>query len=172
MSHEHDELLAHMRDTTSAVRTLSDWIDVDWLLLDRVQATANHRLGDIERELLNPHPGVFYAYRRTALLRIPAPRWESIASVEAVVLTSRLPADVVPLVLNAELTLGTVLHDIGARREFIRGTIGGRTDEAGRPVGLRVEARFVLDDEPVALVREDVYEDVIRGRRLERRVRS
>lgn len=155
------ELLERMRDTTSAVRTLADWVGVHTLVLDRVTATVNYRLGDVNRDLLRPHPGVFYGYRRTALLRTPN-SWEAIASVEAVVLTSRLPEYAAHQVIAAEYTLGGVLRSIGARREFIRSTIGGRTDAAGRPVGLRVEARFVLDGEPVALVREDVYEDVIR----------
>lgn len=171
MSEPHQALLERMRKTTSAVETLSEWLGVTHLVLDRVTATTHYRLGDVNRALLEPHPGVFYGYRRTALLRTPD-RWEAVASVEAVVLTSRLPRHAVRHVLDAERTLGSVLLELGARREFIRSTVGGRTDAAGRPVGLRVEAKFLLDGpdgpEPVALVREDVYEDVIRARAGER----
>lgn len=169
MSHAHSELLERMRDADSAVAALSNWLGVTHLVLDRVTANTNFRLGEVNRLLLQPHPGVLYGYQRTALLRTPITD-ESIASVEAIVLTARLPRNAAQLVLDARHTLGSILRGIGARREFIRATIGGRTDEVGRPVGLRVEARFVLEDEPIALVREDVYEDVIRGRRSHVRV--
>lgn len=167
MSAPHQELLERMQDTASAVDTLADWVGVNTLVLDRVTATTNYHLGEVNRTLLRPHPGVLYGYRRTALLRTPE-TWEAVASVEAVVLTSRLPRHAVGYVIDAKSTLGSVLRELGAHREFIRSTVGGRTDAAGRPVGLRVEARFLLNGpdgpEPVALVREDVYEDVIRAR--------
>lgn len=164
-------LLQRMRDTESAVQTLSSWMGVTHLVLDRVTANAHYRLGEVNRTLLEPHPGVFYGYQRTALLRTPD-TWEAVASVEAVVLTSRLPEHAVARVIDAEYPLGSILITLGARREFLRSTIGGRTDSAGRPVGLRVEARFLLDGEPIALVREDVYEDVIRDRRARQVVNS
>lgn len=162
MYNSYDELLARLRETTSATATLARWVGVDSLSLDRVTAETNYRLSERDRELLDPHPGVFYGYRRTALLCVPGPAWRSVASVSAVVLTSRLSPAFAQLVLAADAPLGGIMLAAGAWREFIRATRGGRTDESGRAVGLRVEARFVLDGESVALVREDVYEDVIR----------
>lgn len=166
MNDPYDELLGHMWRTRSATTTLAEWVGADTLTLDRVESSTNYRLSDRDRDLLDPHPGVFYGYRRSGLLCVPAPSWEPVAAVNAVVLTSRLPAELVTQVLDESITLGRILASGGARREFMGATRGGRTDESGRPIGLRVEARFVLDGEAVALVREDVYDDVIKRARV------
>lgn len=164
---EYPELLDRLRVTSSATQTLAEWLGVSTLELYDVEADPRYALSDIDVKMLDPHPGVLHSYRRSAILRAPSPVCVTAARVTAIVLVSRLPAPLVNEVYRAKWTLGSILTGVGARREFIRVTHGGRTDESGSPIAFRVEAKFTLDGEGVALVREDVYEDVL-GRRAGR----
>lgn len=156
-----EELIALIRSAPSTVTALSAWLDVETLELDRVLGSTSHRLTQHERDLLVPHPGVFYGYHRTALIRTCTPDSRVVASVEATVLLGRLPDDAASEILRERRTLGFVLLERGARREFLSVSRGGRSDVAGNPIAFRTSFLFTLNDRPVAIVREDVYEDII-----------
>lgn len=158
---EIDDLLHFIRSGPTTVGALSDWLGVETLELDRVLSNTAHRLTQHERAILLPHPGVFYGYHRTALLRTPEPSSRVVASVDATVLLGNLPKDTAHEIIYERRTLGSVLLEIDARREFLSASRGGRSDAAGNPIALRTSFVFTWRDEPIALVREDIYEDII-----------
>lgn len=156
-----EDLIELIRASTSTVEALSNWLDVESLELDRVISDTAHRLTEHERALLVPHPGVFYGYHRTAFLSTPRPSSRVIAEVQATVLLGRLPEDAANEVLRARRTLGSVLLDVGATREFLSVSRGGRWDAGGNPIAFRSSFMFFMRGRPVAVVREDVHESTI-----------
>ena len=156
-----EDLIKLIRTAPSTTDALASWLEVETLELDRVLSDTAHRLTQRERDLLVPHPGVFYGYHRTALLRTPTPDSRVVASVEATVMLDRLTHDDAATVIEARRTLGSVLLELGARREFLSVSRGGRTDVAGNPIAFRTSFMFVLNGRSVAVVREDVHEDII-----------
>lgn len=162
-----EDLIELIRTSPSTVNALSGWLDVETLELDRVLSNTAHRLTQHERDLLVVHPGVLFGYHRSALLRTPMPSSRVVASVEATVTLDRLPYDEASEVLAANRTLGAVLLELGARREFLSVQRGGRSDVAGNPIAFRTSFAFVLHGRSVAVVREDIYESTIKfGRQL------
>ena len=120
-----------------------------------------HRLTQHERNLLVPHAGVFYGYHRSAFLRTPRPDSQVVAEVQATVLLGRLPEETAHEVLDARRTLGSILLEAGAAREFLSVSHGGRWDAGGNPIAFRSSFMFFLHGRPVAIVREDVHESTV-----------
>lgn len=161
-----EELITLIRSAPSTVTALSAWLDVETLELDQVLSDTRHQLSEHEHNVMLPHPGVLHGYHRTALLRTPMPSRRVVASVSATVLLDRLPASTARDVLLERRTLGSILLDVGARREFLAVSRGGRSDAAGNPIAFRTSFTFVSNDHVVALVREDVYESIITRKAL------
>jgi hypothetical protein len=159
------DLLTELRTTSSFVTTFARHLGVETLELDRVTANTGHRLTERERAVLEPHPGTLFGYRRSACLRTPRPVSRVVAWVEVTALLGRVPRSAAEDVLRANRTLGSILTELGATREFVDVRVGGRYDAAGEPIAFRLEAVLKLLGQPVALVREDVYQDVVSGLR-------
>lgn len=155
-------LLDALKTTPSATATLAAHLRVPELLLTDVHAVPHHLLTERERKALDPHPGVVNGYYREAVLRTPAPGSRSVAWVKATVLTSALPRDVAARVVEAREPLGGLLIAVGAVRESLGAWRDLREDFSGELIGLVSEAVFRLAGTPVAYVREEVYEWVVR----------
>lgn len=155
-------LLDALKTTPSATATLAAHLRVPDLDLTDVHAVPTHLLTDRERKVLDPYPGVVNGYHRDAVLRTPAPGSRPVAWVRATVLTSALPRPVAQRVVDARETLGAVLIEAGAVRRSLDVWRDLREDFSGEPVGLVSEAVFRLAGTPVAYVREEVYEWVVR----------
>lgn len=162
-----EDVIELIRTSPSTVDALAGWLGVETLELDRVLSDTAHRLTQRERDLLVVHPGVFFGYHRSALLRTSMPSSRVVASVEATVTLDRLTHDDAAEVLAARRTLGSILLGLGANRRFLSVERGGRSDVAGNPVAFRTSFMFRLNGRPVAVVHEDVYESTIEfGRQL------
>lgn len=155
------QLETRVRTASSTVSALSEWLGVASLELDRVTDDTTHRLTQHERNLLVPHAGVFYGYHRSAFLRTPQPDSRVVAEVQATVLLGRLPEEIAHEVLDARRTLGSILLEVGAAREFLSVSHGGRWDAGGNPIAFRSSFMFFLHGRPVAIVREDVHESTV-----------
>lgn len=156
-----EDLIELIRTSPSTVSALSEWLGVETLELDHVMSDTAHRLTHHERDLLAVHPGLLFGYHRSAHLRTPMPSRRVVASVEATVLLDRLTHDDASEVLAARRTLGSLLIELGARREFLSVSRGGRSDAAGNPIAFRSSFMFVLNGRSVAVVREDVYASTV-----------
>lgn len=161
------ELLQLLRTTQSATKTLAEWVGATHLDLDRVSEDKSHKLGELERHLLNLQPGITHAYHRTGVLYTPMPKHQPVAWVKATVLLHLLPVEMRTRVTEAKEPLGQVLAELpGFIRESARVSGWGTEDWSGMSVGIQSVACLSFGElpRPIAVVTENVYQAAVERR--------